>query len=66
MATINGNAVPEADGMTVAAYLEQEQIQSGSVAVERNQEIVPKSDYSTTVLQAEDTVEIVTFMGGGC
>ncbi len=66
MATINGNAVPEADGMTVAAYLEQEQIHPGSVAVERNQEIVPKSDYSTTVFQAKDTVEIVTFMGGGC
>lgn len=35
------------------------------VAVERNGEIVPKSQYAALVLAEEDSLEIVSFVGGG-
>jgi sulfur carrier protein len=35
------------------------------VAIELNLEILPKSDYGTTLLCDGDRVEIVQFVGGG-
>ncbi|MBQ1463631.1 MAG: sulfur carrier protein ThiS, partial [Ruminococcus sp.] len=35
------------------------------VAVERNEEIVPKALYNDTILCAGDCVEVVRFVGGG-
>ncbi|GGF64328.1 sulfur carrier protein ThiS [Terasakiella sp.] len=36
------------------------------VAVERNREIVPKSQFDTVLLEDGDKLEIVHFIGGGC
>ena len=35
------------------------------IAVERNGEIVPKRLYGETVLQDNDVIEVVSFVGGG-
>ena len=35
------------------------------IAVERNGEIVFKSQYDDVVLQDEDSIEVVSFVGGG-
>ena len=36
------------------------------IAVELNEEILPKANYAATVLKDGDVVEIVNFVGGGC
>jgi sulfur carrier protein len=36
------------------------------VAVEINQQIIPRSDFSSHMLTAQDKVEIVQAIGGGC
>ena len=41
------------------------EINSQHVAVELNEMIVPKAEYSKTVLKDGDTVEVVRFVGGG-
>ena len=64
MLTINGEAAA-AQGMTLLAYLKQAGYKPQNVAVERNLEIVPRAEFSTTVLQDGDVLEIVTFVGGG-
>ena len=64
MLRINGQEA-DAAGMTVAAYLEKNGYTQGRVAVEKNGGIVPKRLYRETVLQDGDTVEIVSFVGGG-
>lgn len=64
MAKINGETV-DAEGMTVAAYLESAGYDPVRVVVERNLEIVPKSEYAETVILAEDLLEILCFVGGG-
>ena len=64
MVKINGNDV-EAVGKTVAEYLAGTNYDCRRIAVERNGDIVPKAQYEKTVLQDGDTVEVVSFVGGG-
>ena len=52
-------------GQTVAAYLASAGYDPLRVAVERNGDIVPKSQYGTVVLADGDRVEVVSFVGGG-
>jgi sulfur carrier protein len=51
--------------VTVLGYLEALAIDPRRVAVELNLEILPKTDYETTLLDEGDRVEIVHFVGGG-
>lgn len=63
--TINGEIRQLNDGTTVRLLLDQLQIQATRVAVELNQEIVPKAGYAERTLQDGDKLEIVHFVGGG-
>ncbi len=64
MITVNGKAVDCAN-ISIAQYLEKEAYQTGRIAVEKNGEIVLKSEYSSTILCDGDKIEIVHFVGGG-
>lgn len=62
---INGEKKSYGKSMTVAEMLEAEGYKRTAVAVEVNLEIVPKTVYDTRVLQEDDAIEVVKFMGGG-
>jgi len=64
MVKING-AQFELNGTTIGDYIKQSHFDPKTIAVEINEEIVPKSLYDNTVLKDGDTVEIVNFVGGG-
>ena len=64
MVKINGTELDIA-GKTVAEYLETTDYNRSRIAVERNGEIVPKSEYDSTLLNDGDVVEVVSFVGGG-
>ena len=64
MVRINGEDI-QAEGKTVAMYLEEEGYNMKRIAVERNGEILPKAKYSETILCDRDIIEIVSFVGGG-
>lgn len=51
--------------VTVRAFLLEQGYQPERVAVERNGQIVRRSDFDKELLREEDTVEIVHFVGGG-
>ena len=51
--------------MTLSAYLDTTEYDPGRIAVERNGDIVPKARYKDTVLQDGDSLEVVSFVGGG-
>jgi sulfur carrier protein len=51
--------------ISVAALLEAVGIDARRVAVELNLEILPKTDYGSTLLQEGDRLEVVHFVGGG-
>lgn len=52
-------------GKTVAQYLATTDYDSKRIAVERNGDIVFKSQYDATVLEDGDCLEVVSFVGGG-
>ena len=64
MITINGEE-KNCAGMTVTQYLETTAYDPRRIAVEKNGEIVPKAAYADTILLEGDTVEVVSFVGGG-
>ena len=63
--TVNGNPVELPDGSTVTALLAHLTIEAARVAVERNQDVVPRQRWAEARLAEGDQVEIVTFVGGG-
>ena len=52
-------------GKTIAEYLTESGYDLRRVAVELNGDILPKAQYGNIVLQDGDSVEIVSFVGGG-
>ena len=48
----------------VKEYLEQNGYVISQIAVELNEEILPKTEYVSTVLKDGDVMEIVSFIGG--
>lgn len=63
--TVNGAAKELPDALPLAALLEMLALEPGRVAVELNRRIVRKADWPSTVLRPDDSVEVVTFVGGG-
>ena len=61
---INGKELNVA-GKTISEYLATTNYDPKRIAVERNGDIVFKSQYGETLLQNGDSVEIVSFVGGG-
>ncbi|MDD6043847.1 MAG: sulfur carrier protein ThiS [Eubacteriaceae bacterium] len=64
MVTINGVKI-DAAGQTVSQYLETTDYDIKKIAIERNGDILPKAQYSETTLMDDDSIEIVSFVGGG-
>jgi len=62
---INGEARHFPDPLTVAGLIDQLGYTGKRIAVEKNGEIVPKSQHATTALAADDQLEIVVAVGGG-
>ena len=65
MFTVNGTKKELPGVFSVKEYLEQNGSVISQIAVELNEEILPKTEYVSTVLKDGDVMEIVSFMGGG-
>jgi thiamine biosynthesis protein ThiS len=63
--TLNGEAREFPEPLSVAGLLAAIGLDGRKIAVERNEEIVPRSAYSATRLVSGDALEIVHFIGGG-
>ena len=64
MVKVNGEPKDIA-GKTLAEYLETTNYDVKRIAVERNGDIVSKARYGETVLHDGDSLEVVSFVGGG-
>lgn len=62
---LNGEDHVVADTMTIAGLVESLGLQGRRLAVERNEDIVPRSAHADTPLHAGDRIEIVHAIGGG-
>jgi sulfur carrier protein len=62
---INGEEQEIPGGLNVAAMLEHLGMGGKRVAIERNLDILPRTEWSGTQVQPQDSFEIVHFVGGG-
>ncbi len=63
--TINGEQQDVPEGLTVTALLAHLGVLEARVAIERNRDILPRTQWSTTPVQPGDSFEIVHLVGGG-
>lgn len=64
MVKLNGQ-IADIAGKSIAEIVEKFGYNPARVAVELNGAIVPKAKYAETVVKENDTLEIVSFVGGG-
>ena len=64
--TVAGEKKEVAEGLTVAALIEQEKVETPQyVTVSVNEEFLESGTFESTVLKEGDEVEFLYFMGGG-
>jgi thiazole synthase len=63
--TVNGENRTAAPGTTVSALLAGMGVDPARVAVERNQDVIPRKTWTDATLADGDRIEIVAFIGGG-
>ena len=61
--TINGVSKTGYANATVAEMLQREGYKISQVAIELNEQILPKGQYEDTVLKEDDVIEVVSFIG---
>lgn len=62
---INGTATEVENAITLTGLIEHLQLTGKRIAVELNQEIIPRSQHHETILNENDQLEIVHAIGGG-
>lgn len=62
---LNGKEMKLDHSMTVVDLLKELEIHKDKVVVEINFEIIPKESYSGRIINNDDNIEIVGFVGGG-
>ncbi|HXU61605.1 MAG TPA: sulfur carrier protein ThiS, partial [Polyangia bacterium] len=63
--TVNGETRTATPGTTVAGLLAAMGVDPARVAVERNQDVVPRRTWAEAPLADGDKIEVVAFIGGG-
>jgi sulfur carrier protein len=62
---VNGSSRVCTDQATIADLVRELALEGKRVAVERNGEIVPRSQHADTLLASGDRIEVVRAVGGG-
>ncbi|QDV61871.1 Sulfur carrier protein ThiS [Crateriforma conspicua] len=63
--TVNGEPTTVEKAMSVRQLLNTVDVPPNYLAVEVNEEVVPREDYDNHVVNDGDRVEVVTLVGGG-
>ena len=63
--TVNGESVEIDSEMSVETLLDTVDVPPNYLAVEVNEEVVLREDYTTHVVGDGDRIEVVTLVGGG-
>lgn len=62
---INGKFIYLEKDIALVDFLNKNGYNISRVAVEKNGVIVPKASFETETLSDDDTIEVVSFVGGG-
>lgn len=62
---LNGREISLEGKIQLDIFLENQGYKLTRIAAELNGRIIPKAEYSATFLEDGDSLEVVTFVGGG-
>jgi len=62
---VNGEARELSGTSSLAELITQLELPVARIAIELNREVVRRNDWGSTILQDDDRIEIVHFVGGG-
>ena len=62
---LNGEPADVEDGVSINDLLQTLGFEGQRLAVEVNQEVIPRGEHISFILSAQDTVEIIHAVGGG-
>lgn len=65
MVIVNGKEIEFKENTTIIGLLNQYNLKEDRVVVEVNLNIVKEDDYDSYILNEEDRIEIISFVGGG-
>ncbi len=63
--TFNGQQIELPLGISLLETLQKQGLDPTKVVVERNAHIIPSENFSSTILEADDILEVLHFVGGG-
>lgn len=63
--TVNGKVIEVPEGTTLADLLGSEGYDRSRIAVEVDGDICPRANLGSRVIRGGETVEVVSFVGGG-
>ena len=63
---VNGERREVPTELSLSNLINQLELPPQRIAVELNREVIRRANWDITVLQEDDRVEIVHFVGGGC
>jgi thiamine biosynthesis protein ThiS len=63
---VNGEAREVEENIALPELVASLNLKAEQVAIELNQNVVRRAQWASTMLQTDDKVEIVHFVGGGC
>ncbi|MDR4513133.1 sulfur carrier protein ThiS [Nitrosomonas sp.] len=63
--TINGETRQFDQSINIAQFIDENNLQGKRIAIERNGEIVPRSQFTEQFLADGDRLEVVVAVGGG-
>ncbi len=63
--TVSGRQMTVDDRLSLADFLTRKGIEPGTVVVEYNHNIISSDNLAKIILQENDNLEILRFMGGG-
>ncbi len=62
---INGEQRTLEDGLNLQQLISMLDLENKRLAIEVNQEIIPRSEHASYILKQDDKIEIVQAIGGG-
>lgn len=62
---INGNSFEIRENLTVAELVRERNLKPEAVVIEVNMKIIDREAWEETFLRAGDSVELISFVGGG-
>ncbi len=62
---INGKTISLKEEIKLSDFLEQNGYNINRVAVEKNGNIIPRAKFLTEIINDNDIIEVVSFVGGG-